>query len=80
VSGAAGAIPGLVWMSGAAAVLLFPLLAAVSIWLYVMVFIFTGLWFEHYCLQALADLRAAMPAAPAPAAPPAAPAQNTPAA
>jgi hypothetical protein len=68
-SGAAGAVPGLVWMSGAAAVVLFPFLAAVSIWLYVMVFIFTGLWFEHYCLQALADLRASDAAAPAPGVP-----------
>ncbi|HEU4852704.1 MAG TPA: EI24 domain-containing protein [Telluria sp.] len=60
VSGAAGAIPGLVWVGGALlSFLLFPVLAAASIWLYVVVFIFTGLWFEFYCLQALSELRAA---------------------
>lgn len=59
VSGAAGALPGLVWVGGAVmSVVLFPFLAAVSIWLYVVIFIFTGLWFEFYCLQALSDLRA----------------------
>lgn len=59
ISGAAGAIPGLVWVGGAVlSFLLFPFLAAASIWLYVVVFIFTGLWFEYYCLQALSDLRA----------------------
>ncbi|MES2128889.1 MAG: EI24 domain-containing protein [Pseudomonadota bacterium] len=58
VSGAAGALPGMVWVGGMAlSVVLFPFLAAASIWLYVMIFIFTGLWFEFYCLQALADAR-----------------------
>jgi len=32
-------------------------LAVLSIWLYLIIFIFTGLWFQYYCLQALADLR-----------------------
>jgi hypothetical protein len=40
-------------------VILFPFLAALSIWLYVLVFIFTGLWFQHYCLEALAKYRSA---------------------
>jgi hypothetical protein len=39
-------------------VVLFPVLAVLSIWLYLIIFIFTGLWFQYYCLQALADLRA----------------------
>jgi len=60
VSGAAGAIPGVVWLVGtAAAVMLFPFLAAISIWLYVLIFLFTGLWFQYYCLEALAKQRAA---------------------
>lgn len=60
VSGAAGAIPGVVWLVGtAAAVMLFPFLAAISVWLYVLIFIFTGLWFQYYCLEALAKQRAA---------------------
>ena len=58
-SGAAGALPGVVWIGGTiAAVFLFPFLAALSIWLYVVIFIFTGLWFQYFCLQALMELRA----------------------
>jgi hypothetical protein len=62
VSGAAGALPGIVWIGGVAlSVVLFPFLAAISVWLYVLIFIFTGLWFQYYTLQALADLRAESP-------------------
>ena len=43
------------------AVVFFPFLAAASIWLYVLVFIFTALWFAYYCLEALARMRAAEP-------------------
>lgn len=53
LTGAMGAAPTLLWLGGALSVILFPLLAAGAIWLYVLVFVFTGLWFEHYCLQAL---------------------------
>ena len=71
-SGAAGAIPSLFWMGGVLsvtlAVVLLPLLAALAIWLYVLIFIFTGLWFQYYCLEALAALRAADAAAVATAA------------
>ncbi|SEN56348.1 Etoposide-induced protein 2.4 (EI24) [Duganella sp. CF517] len=69
VSGAAGALPGAIWLGGVMAVVFFPFLAAASIWLYVLVFIFTALWFAYYCLDALARLRAAeaLKAAPAPA-------------
>jgi len=60
VSGLLGALPGVVWIGGALlSVVLFPVLAVLSIWLYLIIFIFTGLWFQYYCLQALADLRAA---------------------
>jgi hypothetical protein len=62
VSGVAGAIPGMVWVGGATiAVVFFPFLAAASIWLYVLIFIFTGLWFEYYCLEALQQQRARTP-------------------
>ena len=58
VSGLAGTLPALVWVGGAAAAIaFFPILLAASIWVYVVIFIFTGLWFEYYCLQALAQLR-----------------------
>lgn len=58
ITGAMGAAPTLLWLGGALSVVFFPLLAAGSIWLYVLVFIFTGLWFQHYCLEALAQYRA----------------------
>ncbi len=58
ISGAAGALPGIVWIGGTVlSVVLFPILAALSVWIYVLIFIFTGLWFQYYCLQALEDLR-----------------------
>jgi hypothetical protein len=58
LSGLAGALPGIAWIGGALiSVVLFPVLAIVAIWLYIVIFIFTGLWFQYYCLQALADLR-----------------------
>lgn len=53
VGGALGAAPTLLWLGGAFVVVLFPIMAGISIWLYVLVFVFTGLWFEHYCLKAL---------------------------
>lgn len=60
VSGVAGALPGIVWIGGALiSVVLFPFLAMVSIWLYLVIFIFSGLWFQYYCLQALRELRTA---------------------
>jgi hypothetical protein len=30
----------------------------VAIWIYTLVFAFSSLWFTHYCLAALAELRA----------------------
>lgn len=63
-AGAMGAAPTVLWLGGALSVVLFPLLAGISIWLYVLVFVFTGLWFQHYCLDALAGYRIAnLPAA-----------------
>jgi hypothetical protein len=59
LSGLAGALPGIAWLGGALiSVVLFPVLAIVSIWLYIVIFMFTGLWFQYYCMQALADMRA----------------------
>jgi hypothetical protein len=64
VSGSAGALPGIVWIGGTVfSIVLFPFLAVISIWIYLLIFIFTGLWFQYFCLQALQDLRAASDAA-----------------
>ncbi len=57
IAGAMGAAPTLLWLGGVLSVIFFPVLAAGAIWLYVLVFVFTGLWFEHYCLDALARHR-----------------------
>ena len=65
-TGTMGAAPTLMWLGGALSVVLAPALAALSIWLYVLVFIFTGLWFQHYCLGALERYRAALPGESAP--------------
>jgi hypothetical protein len=64
VSGSLGAAPGLLWLGGVMSVIFFPLLAALAIWMYLLIFVFSGLWFQHYCLAALAVLRE--PAALAP--------------
>ena len=57
ITGAMGTAPTLLWLGGALSVIFFPVLAGAAIWLYVLVFIFTGLWFQHYCLEALARQR-----------------------
>ncbi len=63
-SGLAGALPGIAWMGGALlSIVLFPILAMLSLWLYIMIFLFAGLWFQYFCLGALDELRAG--AAPA---------------
>ena len=56
-TGCLGAAPGLLWLGGAASVIFFPLLAAAAIWLYLLIFIFSGLWFQFFCLEMLAELR-----------------------
>ncbi len=64
-SGVLGALPGLAWMGGAVlAVALFPFLAILSVWLYLLIFLFTGLWFQYYCLQVLEDMRTRGTSAP----------------
>ncbi len=66
-TGSLGAVPGLLWLGGALSVILFPVLAAAAVWLYLLVFVFSGLWFQHYCLAALAMLRASPAASVDPA-------------
>lgn len=52
-----GASPSLVWAMGAGFVPAFVLLVPVAIWIYTLVFAFALLWFTHYCLAALHELR-----------------------
>ncbi len=58
ISGYLGAAPSLVWASGALFAAAFVFLVPLAIWIYTLVFAFASLWFTHYCLAALQDLRA----------------------
>lgn len=66
VCGYLGAAPTLLWAIGAAALIFAPLLVLVSVWLYTLVFAFAALWFAHYALAALHQLRRLAPASPMP--------------
>ena len=57
LSGYLGAAPSLIWASGAMFVAMAPLLVPVAIWVYTLVFAFSSLWFSHYSLAALEQLR-----------------------
>lgn len=59
LSGYLGAAPSLVWASGAMFVVLAPFLIPLAVWIYMLVFAFASLWFVHYLMAALHDLRAA---------------------
>lgn len=59
ICGYMGAAPALVWTVGIVSLAFAPLLVLVSVWLYTLVFAFSALWFAHYLLAALEQLRAA---------------------
>jgi len=63
-----GAAPSIVWASGLLFAAAFFVLIPIAIWIYTLVFAFSALWFAHYCLDALAQLRALRAAAEASAA------------
>ena len=52
-----GAAPAIVWASGLLFAAAFLVLVPIAIWIYTLVFAFSALWFAHYCLDALAQLR-----------------------
>jgi hypothetical protein len=56
ISGYLGAAPSILWA--------FVLLVPLAIWIYTLVFAFSALWFAHYCLAALEQLRTQAPALP----------------
>lgn len=58
VCGYLGAAPNLIWVMGAGFAPAFVVLVPVAIWIYTLVFAFASLWFCHYCLAALQQLRA----------------------
>jgi hypothetical protein len=57
VTGMMGAAPSLVWASGALFVAAFVVLIPIAVWIYTLVFVFSALWFGHFLLNALAQLR-----------------------
>ncbi len=57
ISGYLGAAPSLIWASGAMFVAMAPVLVPLAIWIYTLVFAFSSLWFSHYTLAALEQLR-----------------------
>jgi hypothetical protein len=57
ISGYLGAAPSLVWASGAMFVVAAPVLVPLAIWIYTLVFAFSSLWFAHFTLDALEQLR-----------------------
>jgi hypothetical protein len=58
LTGYLGALPSLVWASGALFASALLVLIPLAIWIYALVFAFTSLWFTHYSLAALEALRA----------------------
>ena len=58
LTGYLGAAPSIVWASGALFAAAFVILVPVAIWIYTLIFAFSSLWFSHYCLTALENLRA----------------------
>jgi hypothetical protein len=57
ISGYLCAAPSVLWASGALFIALAPILVPFAIWIYTLVFAFSSLWFAHYCLAALQDIR-----------------------
>ena len=61
VCGYLGAAPAALWALGALTVYLAPLMLIASVWLYTLVFIFSGLWFAHFLLPIVAAERLPAP-------------------
>ncbi|MDO4796337.1 MAG: EI24 domain-containing protein [Brachymonas sp.] len=61
ITGLLGSAPSLLFASGVIAAALFVILAPLAIWLYTLIFVFSTLWFGHFCLRALERLREEAP-------------------
>jgi ABC-type multidrug transport system fused ATPase/permease subunit len=57
VAGMFGAVPTFFWATSALALVLFPFVSFIALWIYSLIFIFAALWFSHYLLNALKQLR-----------------------
>lgn len=66
ICGYLGAAPALIWASLALFAVAFAVLIPLGIWIYTVVFAFSSLWFTHYGLAVLQEMRQGMPTAPPP--------------
>ena len=57
MTGLMGAAPSVVWASGALFAAAFVILIPIAIWIYMLVFAFSSLWFAHFALAALVEWR-----------------------
>ncbi|QWE09775.1 EI24 domain-containing protein [Polynucleobacter sp. es-EL-1] len=57
ISGMLGAVPTFFWATSALALVLFPIVSFVALWVYSVIFVFAALWFTHFLLDALKVLR-----------------------
>ena len=55
-SGMLGAVPTFFWATSALALILFPIVSFVALWIYSLIFVFAALWFSHFLLDALKEL------------------------
>ncbi len=65
VCGMLGAAPSMVWSVGFMAIAMAPILVPLSIWIYTLIFAFSSLWFTHYGLTVLDELRSSPVSPPA---------------
>lgn len=57
-AGMLGAVPTFFWATSALALVLFPIVSFVALWIYSLIFVFAALWFSYFLLDALKQLRA----------------------
>ena len=55
--GMLSAIPTFFWATSAFALILFPVLSFMALWIYSLIFIFSALWFAHFLLDSLKEMR-----------------------
>ena len=55
--GMLGAVPTFFWATSALALVLFPIVSFVALWIYSLIFVFAALWFSYFLLDALKQLR-----------------------
>ena len=56
-SGMLGAVPTFFWATSALALVLFPIVSFIALWIYSLIFVFAALWFSYFLLDALKSLR-----------------------